>query len=146
MKPVITKRKYNRGRFIPPQWAVGKSCRRTTKFLIVSVPDRRKVTLLDVIKRHVIPGTLILIDFQREYRNIGSHPYHHLTVIHSRNFVNPLNSTIYTQNIENLESVLKRFLRKNGTNRKMSYPTLVNLCLRMKMTLIPLMFYWKYDL
>ena len=65
-----------------------------------------------------MPETLILTDGWRGYRNMWSHPYHHLPVIHSQNFVNPLNSTIHTQNIENLWSVLKRFSRRKGTNRK----------------------------
>ena len=99
---VITKGKYSRGRLIPLQWVVGAICRRIKKFSIVSVPDRREVTLLNVIKRHFMPGILIVTDAWRGYRSMESHPYHHLTVIHRRNFVNQLISKIHTQNIENL--------------------------------------------
>ena len=114
----ITKRKYNRGRLIPSQWVVGRICRKTKKFFIVSVLDRKQVILFNFIRRHIMPGTLILTNCWRGYRNMESHPYHHLTIIHSQNFVNPLNSTVHTQNIETLWSVLRRFSRRKGTNMK----------------------------
>uniref|UniRef100_A0A0K0EA96 DDE_Tnp_IS1595 domain-containing protein n=1 Tax=Strongyloides stercoralis TaxID=6248 RepID=A0A0K0EA96_STRER len=120
---VITKRKYNKGRQIPAQWVVGGISRATKKFFIVSVPNRNELTLLDVIKRHVLPNSTIYTDGWRGYRNLSQHGYTHKTVIHQENFVNPEDANIHTQNIENLWSVLKRFLRKKGTNRKeiMSY-------------------------
>ena len=81
---IITKRKYKRGILVPLQWVVGRICRRIKKFFIVSVCNRKEVTLLNVIRRHVMPGTLILTDGWREYQNMGSHPYHSLTIINSQ--------------------------------------------------------------
>ena len=59
---VITKGKYNGGRLIPPQWIVGEICRGIKKFSIVSISARKEVTLLNVVKRHFMPGTLIVTD------------------------------------------------------------------------------------
>ena len=101
-----------------PQWVVGRIYSKTKKFFIVSVLDLKQVNLLNFIRRHIMLGTQILTNGWRRYRNMWSYPYHHLTVIHSQNFVDPLNSTIHTKNIENLWSVLKRFLRKKGTSQK----------------------------
>uniref|UniRef100_A0A0N4ZAA3 DDE_Tnp_IS1595 domain-containing protein n=1 Tax=Parastrongyloides trichosuri TaxID=131310 RepID=A0A0N4ZAA3_PARTI len=120
---VITKRKYNKGRLISTQWIVGSISRRTKKFFIVSVPNRNESTLIDIIKNHVLPNSTIYTDGWRGYRNLTLHGYSHKIVIHQENFVNPKDTSIHTQNIENLWSILKRFLRKKGTNRKeiMSY-------------------------
>ena len=59
---VITKGKYNRGRTSLPQGVVGRICRKTKKFFIVSVLDRKQVNLLNFIRRHIMSGTLILTD------------------------------------------------------------------------------------
>ena len=59
---VIANGKYNWGRLIPPQWIFGGICRRAKKFFMVSISDRKEVTLLNVIRRHVMPGTLIQTD------------------------------------------------------------------------------------
>lgn len=115
---VITKRKYNKGRLIPAQWFVGGISRLTKKFFIVSVPNRTELTLLSVIKAYVSLNSTIYTDGWRGYKNLTLHGYTHKTVIHQQNFVNPEDANVHTQNIENLWSVLKRFLRKKGTNRK----------------------------
>jgi hypothetical protein len=52
------------------------------------------------------------------YRGLSRHGYTHHVVIHERNFLNPVDKNVHTQSIEGHWSVIKRKLRKKGTNLK----------------------------
>jgi transposase-like protein len=112
---LITKRKFNVGRQVIPGWVFGGLERGSRRCFFEFVPDRTEQTLVEVIKRRVAHGTTIYSDEWRSYRNLSAYGYTHLTVNHSRNFVNPVNGT-HTQNIESEWSQLKRFLRSCGRN------------------------------
>ncbi|QQP39116.1 Putative LOC101846883, partial [Caligus rogercresseyi] len=107
------RRKYNRGRLVEGHWVFGGVERESGKCFIVEVEDRRENTLLTILQQYVAPGTTIMSDGWASYRRIPDLGMTHLTVIHSRNFVDPL-SGAHTQNIESLWSALKRFMRKMG--------------------------------
>lgn len=81
--------------------------------------ERRDIaTLNELICRHVAPGSIIYTDGWGGYRGLvgANMPFDgHETVNHSRNFVNPVNSEVHSQNVENLWKWL-HFLRTKGTN------------------------------
>jgi transposase-like protein len=117
---VVSRRKYHRGRLVKEKWVFGgvERCAGTSKpFFIELVPNRTANTLLEVIQRRIAPGTTIMSDGWRAYRNIPRYKqYRHLAVNHSKNFVDPSNCEIHTQNVENQWRHLKSWLRKKGTN------------------------------
>lgn len=86
----------------------------------VEVPDRRADTLDALILQYVLPGTLIVSDGWRAYRNlanIGNGIYTHSVINHSENFVDPVETDIHTQSIEGFWMHAKRELRRQyGTS------------------------------
>ena len=83
------------------------------------VERRNEETLLEVIQRKILPGSIIMSDMWGGYQNLLTrlphYGYSHLTVNHSEYFMNPVTSA-NTQSIESFWSVIKRNLRKKGTN------------------------------
>jgi transposase-like protein len=114
------RRKYNRGRLREGQWVFGGIDRQTGECFLVPVPDRRAVTLLTIINMRILPGTTIISDCWAAYRSISEiNDYTHNTVNHTYNFVDPLDSSIHTQNIENCWLHAKRPLRRQfGTSER----------------------------
>jgi len=87
-----------------------------------AVGDRSEETLINCIKSRIKPKTVIISDCWKAYQNLTSIPdfhYKHLTVNHSKNFVDPQTSA-HTQKIEATWQVLKvRNKRHRGTRRGM---------------------------
>lgn len=74
--------------------------------------DRSARSILPVIYRVVIPGTVIHTDEWASYNHLSrSEEYVHLTVCHKYNFVNPISGT-HTQNVESYNSKLKLRIKK----------------------------------
>lgn len=72
------------------------------------------MTLEQVIRAHVLPGSIIKTDEWRGYThlvNMGMN-YQHQTVNHSVNFVDQHNPDTHTQNIEASWSKIKRDMRR----------------------------------
>jgi transposase-like protein len=116
---LIARRKYNRGRAISNRWVFGAIERRADgeyRSFVEFVENRREETLLEIIRRRIAPGTTIVSDGWAAYRNLARHNYHHQVINHSANFVDPVNRSIHTQNIENNWKNIKRWLRNKGTN------------------------------
>lgn len=61
------KRKYNRGRIIEGQWLFGGFERDSKLFFMEPVENRKKETLLEVIKNKIKPGTTIISDCWKAY-------------------------------------------------------------------------------
>lgn len=84
--------KYNRGRLVKQLWVFGLTAKEfnppRTLFYVVLRRDQR--TLHKLIRRHCLPGATIVSDCWRGYNNLGQLGYRHLTVNHTRNFVDPL--------------------------------------------------------
>jgi hypothetical protein len=119
----IVRRKYHRGRALATeqQWMVGgivRGCQE--KCFVEFVNNRKRETLLEIVVRRVLPNTTIITDCWAGYKDLDlifpEHHYLHLTVNHKRGFVNP-ETQADTQSIEGFWSVIKRRLRKQGTNR-----------------------------
>lgn len=91
----LGKRKHNRGHHVEGVWVLG-GVERTERrgVFLVAVPDRSTETLMNVIVRHVRPGSIILTDLWRGYSALApTLMYEHRTVNHSETFVNPEDGT-----------------------------------------------------
>lgn len=119
---LLVKRKYNRGRVLRNQkWVFGGVILgRSNECFIEYVENRSRAELIEVISRWIAPGTTIVSDCWRAYADLPSllpdYNFQHKTVNHSHDFVNPNDPAVHTQTIEAFWSVIKRKLRKRGTN------------------------------
>jgi transposase-like protein len=110
------KRKYHRGHRVEGVWVLG-GIERTEekKCFIETVSNRSSETLLEVISRHVAPGSIVHTDLWKGYMEIENIlNMTHNTVNHSQNFVDP-NTGTHTNTIEGLWNGIK--LRISPRNR-----------------------------
>lgn len=118
---VISKRKFNRGRLRRQQWVFGIYDVNRKYGYVRLVRDRKRRRLWPIIRRYVAPGTTIASDEWRAYIGIQhmwgvNPPYVHMTVNHSRWFVDPVTGT-NTQAVESYWSRVKKMTRYAGTRR-----------------------------
>ena len=113
-------RKYNVGHWRAGHWVFGRVERESGRCFLVEVPNRRRETLEELIKRWILPGTHIISDGWAAYAHIDEIDgglYSHSFVVHQRNFVSPQNSDVHTNSIDNLWMRAKRkFRRQFGTS------------------------------
>ena len=84
------KRKYQRGRVSEGPWVFGAVERGSQKALLFRVPDLTRDTLVHrLITTHILPGTVIYSDQFTPYIRLNQLGYIHLSVNHSKNFVDP---------------------------------------------------------
>ena len=95
------KRKYHQGHRVEGVW-IFDGIERTDerKCFLVAVPNRTARTLLDVIERHVLPGSIIHTDCWRACNRIEElgQLYEHFTVNHSVGYVTE--EGVHTNTIE----------------------------------------------
>lgn len=119
-------RKYHRGQIHAGKWVFGGIERGSGRCFTEVVPRRDAATLLPLIQRHILPGSRIISDMWAAYANvnqINNGVYLHDTVNHTLNFVDPVDDSIHTQNIEGMWAHAKRKLRYQfGTSRQL-FPT-----------------------
>lgn len=84
----IGKRKYHRGHLVEGQWVFGGIEEESRNSFMFTVEDRSEKTLISLIKKWIKPGSIIKSDCWKSYTNIEKHGYTHLTVNHSKEFVN----------------------------------------------------------
>lgn len=120
---MLFRRKYNRGRILSTEkqqvWVFG-GIERESKLCFAEIVSRRdEQTLINVLKKYVLPGTTIYSDGWRAYRNLNEYGFIHDYVNHSENFLNPTNQNIHTQTIERKWRSLKDSFPKssNGEHR-----------------------------
>ena len=118
------KTKYNRGRRREKNWVFGGCERGNSKnCFFVCVENRNRHTLIPLIKKHILPGSVIVSDEWAAYNGISSvagFDYVHWKVNHSLNFVNPSNQDAHTQTIESCWGRLKKVYRiRNGTSNQL---------------------------
>ena len=105
------KRKYQRGRVSEGPWVFGAIERGSQKVLLFRVPDRTRETLVHrLITTFIRPGTVIYSDQFTPYKPLNQLGYIHLSVNHSKNFVDP-DSGAHTNTMEGLWALVKRKLK-----------------------------------
>ena len=105
------KRKYKRGRVSEGPWVFGVVERGSQKVLLFRVPDRTRETLVHrLITTHIRPGTVIHSDQFTPYIPLNQLGYIHLSVNHSKNFVDP-DSGAHTNTIEGVWALVKKKLK-----------------------------------
>ena len=107
------KRKYHKGRRKGGVWVFGiekdsKNC------FLASVENRSADTLIPIIKKHVLLGTTIISDCWKAYSRLEEEGYTHMTVNHSKEFVNSQTGA-YTSTLESTLRAIKTSLPKHGT-------------------------------
>jgi len=97
-------------------WVFGLKSRLTKQVIIYPVLYRKREILINIVKKHVKPGSLILSDrFSAYWNNRTSpptshlipHGYLHLGINHSIHFVSDINNQIHTNTIERVWRSLK---------------------------------------
>ena len=105
------KRKYKRGRVSEGPWVFGVVERGSQKVLLFRVPDRTRETLVHhLITTHIQPGTVIYSHQFTPYIPLNQLGYIHVSVNHSKNFVDP-DSGAHTNTIEGVWALVKKKLK-----------------------------------
>ena len=83
------KRKYHRGHKVEGQWVFG-GCEKYNKHKIFMIPvhNRKATMLLPLIKKWIAPGSIIHSNCWKAYSDLTKIEYMHVTVNHSKEFVN----------------------------------------------------------
>jgi transposase-like protein len=95
------KRKYNRGHQVDGVWVLG-GVERTVerRVFLTPVPDRSAKTILEVLSKHILPGSIVYTDMWKGYDGIyEAFGLEHLVVNHSVEFVNK-ETGVHTNTIE----------------------------------------------
>ncbi|KAJ1526458.1 hypothetical protein ONE63_009591 [Megalurothrips usitatus] len=114
------KRKYHRGRMIEGQWIFGARERNSSKAFFIPVEKRDQNTLVNIIKENILPQSTIISDCWKAYNSLNAEGYTHLTVNHSKNFVDPTTSA-NTQTIERMWRDARGFIPRFG-RKKSNFP------------------------
>lgn len=110
----IHKRKFNVGRCLISEsvWVVGGICRENKDIFLAISTKRDKNTLKEIIQNNINEGSTIITDCWKAYNFFGEidRCYDHKQVNHKFNYVDPVDKTIHTQNVERLWRSLKQSL------------------------------------
>ena len=102
------KRKYKRGRVPEGPWVFGVVERGSQKVLLFHVPDRSRESLVHrLITTHIQRGTVIYSDQFTPYIPLNQLGYIHVSVNHSKNFVDP-DSGAHTNTIKGVWALVKK--------------------------------------
>ena len=94
------KRKYHKGHKVEGQWVFGGHEKYNKKqIFMIPVCNRKEATLIPIIKKWIKPGSIIHSDCWKAYSKLNSLGYTHITVNHSKEFVNS-ESAACTNSIE----------------------------------------------
>ena len=120
--------KFNRGRRLgttwedDEKWTFGMTERGNLDCILIQVPSSRtRKSLIPIINKHCLQGSLFCSDGWRAYHKLADHldleDVLHFPVNHSENYVDP-NTGAHTQSIEGLWSHVKDFLPTRGMKPK----------------------------
>ena len=111
------KRKYYRGHKVEGQWVFGgREKYDKTKIFMVPVNNRKQSTLIPIIQKWIKPGTIIHSDCWKAYSKLNTLGYTHVTVNHSKEFMNRENAAC-TNAIESEWRHAKVFMPNYGVHR-----------------------------
>jgi len=120
--------KNGKGRASTNKVAVFGILQRKGKVYTKVISDATSNTLIPIIKRKVIPDSIVYTDSYSSYRTLDVSDFHHLRVNHSQEYVDGNNRRNHINGIENFWSQAKRNLRKyNGITRK-NFPLFLKEC------------------
>ena len=85
------KRKYNKGSYREGQWVLGAVDRNTGQCFLLPCPNNKRdaPTLLPLISRWILPGSIVYTDEWAAYNGLTAAAYTHHSVNHSIQFVDP---------------------------------------------------------
>ena len=115
------KRKYYRGHKVEGQWVFGgRETKDTRKVFMIPVANRKKTTLLPLIEKWIAKGSIIHSDCWKAYGDIGKMGYTHLTVNHSKEFLNKETGAC-TNSIESDWRHAKVSIPRYGVHKSLHY-------------------------
>ena len=83
------KRKYHRGHRVEGQWVFGgREKYNKKKIFMIPVHNHKQSTLIPLIQKWIKPGSIIHSDCWKAYNKLSTIGYTHITVNHSKEFVN----------------------------------------------------------
>ncbi|RLU22757.1 hypothetical protein DMN91_005035 [Ooceraea biroi] len=109
------KRKYQKDRLVEGTWIFGAIQVDTGELRLEICPENRRTSeaLFPLIKKHILPGTIIHSDCWRAYDCLKDHGYNHSSVNHEEHFVDP-ETGVNTQMIESQWRPLRARLQRGG--------------------------------
>jgi len=110
------RRKYNRGKRVNGQWIFGMIERETGRVALIPVENRTRDTLLPIIKKWILPGTLIISDCWKPYDVLSEEDFLHLKVNHSVCFKDPQTGA-NTNRIESTWRAAKAYYNSSGRRK-----------------------------
>lgn len=92
------------------KWVFGAFERCSKNLFIVYIPDRKSTTLIEIIKKWIVPGSIIISDSWPSYHSLNKIGYEHLKVNHRVEFVDYKDPRflVHTQHIERRWQEMKR--------------------------------------
>ncbi|KAF7685095.1 hypothetical protein CDIK_4155 [Cucumispora dikerogammari] len=79
-----------------------------------------------IIEKNVHIDTLVMTDGWKGYLNVENLGFFHEKINHSKHFVDSNDTSIHTQNIENLWCHLKKYIKSRGSNIKKNLTHYIN--------------------
>lgn len=110
---VFGRRKYNRGKRVNGQWIFGMIERESGRVILIPVENRSRETLLPIIKKWILPGSLIISDCWKPYDILSQEDFQHLKVNHSLHFKDP-ETGANTNRIESTWRAAKAYYNSSG--------------------------------
>jgi len=102
-----------------------------TEVIFLRVRDRSGATLISIIEKYVVAGSVIVTDLWCGYNGLAQRGFIHETVNHSENYVNPITG-YHTQGIERAWRTAKDYISYAKWNRRLLQSHLDEAAWRMK--------------
>ncbi|CDW79773.1 UNKNOWN [Stylonychia lemnae] len=106
------------GHFPQLRWVFGLLCRRTRIPVMYFIKDKSHKNLVDIIKRHTVPGTVIFSDSHSSYVNmpkskskLTQYGYYHYWICHITRYVHEKFGFVHTSGIELQWNNMKKSLK-----------------------------------
>lgn len=112
----LGKRKYNRGHRVKGVWMlVGVEKTEERKLFIETIADRSAETIMEVISRHLLPGSIVHTDFWKSYLGLHELGMTHGRVNHSKHFRDPATG-VNTNTVEGTNNGIKMTIAPRNRN------------------------------
>ncbi|CAG8628448.1 4928_t:CDS:1 [Acaulospora colombiana] len=110
-------RKYHKGRLVDDAWVIGSIEHNNKRNMFLRVVKKRDADIIkDIIVRYVKPGSIIMTDCWREYKDLEELGVTHMTVNYNECFVDP-ETGAHTNTIEGTWGGVKLKVRSRNHNK-----------------------------